>query len=71
MISIGMAIIAATLKKSFIRVIEKRTGIKVCAPEEIAYRHGWIGHDELVAAGTDANKSSYGKYLLKVAGVEA
>ena len=55
----------------FIRVIEKRTGIKVCAPEEIAYRHGWIGHDELVAAGTDAKKSSYGKYLLKVAGVEA
>ena len=51
----------------FIRVIEKRTGIKVCAPEEIAFRNGWIGHDELVAAGTDAKKSDYGRFLLKVA----
>jgi glucose-1-phosphate thymidylyltransferase len=51
----------------FIRVIEKRTGVKVCAPEEIAYRQGWIGHDELVAAGTDAKKSDYGAFLLKVA----
>lgn len=51
----------------FIRVIEKRTGVKVCAPEEIAYRNGWIGHDELVAAGMDAKKSDYGAFLLKVA----
>ena len=54
----------------FIRVIEKRTGIIVCAPEEVAYKNGWIGHDELVAAGTDAKKSSYGQYLLKVAGIK-
>ena len=54
----------------FIRVVEKRTGVKICAPEEISYRHGWIGRDELVVAGTDAKKSSYGQYLLKVAGAE-
>ncbi len=51
----------------FIRVVEKRTGVKVCAPEEIAYRQGWIGREALAAAGERARKSDYGSYLLRVA----
>ena len=51
----------------FIRVIEKRTGTQVCAPEDIAFRNGWITLDELVAAGEATKKSSYGAYLLRVA----
>ena len=50
----------------FIRVIEKRTGTQVCAPEEVAFRQGWISLDELAAAGEETKKSSYGAYLLKV-----
>lgn len=55
----------------FIRVIEKRTGIKVAAPEEIAYRHGWIDRETLVAAGEATSKSDYGRYLLRVASADA
>lgn len=52
----------------FIRVVEKRTGVKICAPEEIAFRQGWISAERLAADGELTKKSSYGKYLLKVAG---
>ncbi|MBE6480696.1 MAG: glucose-1-phosphate thymidylyltransferase RfbA [Olsenella sp.] len=52
----------------FIRVVENRTGVKICAPEEIAFRQGWISAEQLAADGELTKKSSYGKYLLKVAG---
>lgn len=52
----------------FIRVVENRTGVKICAPEEIAFRQGWISAGQLAADGELTKKSSYGKYLLKVAG---
>ena len=51
----------------FIRVIEKRIGYKVAAPEEIAYRRGWITRDQLKSAGESIKKSDYGKYLIKIA----
>ncbi len=51
----------------FIRVIEKRTGVKICAPEQIAFQHGWIDVERLVQAGEAAKKSDYGRYLLRVA----
>ncbi len=51
----------------FIRVIEKRTGIKVCAPEQIAFAHGWIDVEALKMAGEATKKSDYGRYLLRVA----
>ena len=50
----------------FIKMIEKRQGIKISAPEEIAYRKGWINKDELHNAATKYGKSPYGEYLRKV-----
>ncbi len=51
----------------FIRTIEKRQGIKISAPEEIAYIQGWIGREQLVEAATRYGKSPYGTHLKKVA----
>ena len=43
----------------FVRVLEKRQGMKICCPEEIAWRHGFIDNTLAKALG----KSEYGKYL--------
>ncbi len=51
----------------FIRVIEKRQGIQVAAIEEIAYRHGWISKEELLASAKKYGKSPYGEFLYTVA----
>jgi glucose-1-phosphate thymidylyltransferase len=50
----------------FIRMIEKRQGIKISAPEEIAFRKGWISHEDLRAAARRYGRSPYGDYLRKV-----
>ena len=50
----------------YIRVIEKRTGIKIGCIEEAAYRQGFITHDELTTLAEPLQKSGYGKYLLKL-----
>lgn len=47
----------------FVRVLEKRQGFKIAAPEEIAFRKGFIGTAELEAAITKLGKSDYGRYL--------
>ena len=51
----------------FVRVIESREGIQISAPEEIAYRNGWITREELEASATAYGKSPYGAHLRKVA----
>ena len=51
----------------FIRMIEKRQGIKISAPEEIAYRKGWIDTDQLIAIAARYGKSPYGEHLRRVA----
>ena len=51
----------------FVSMVEKRQGIKISAPEEIAYRYGWITLEELQAASKLYGKSPYGKYLRTVA----
>jgi len=51
---------------NFIETIEKRQGLKICCPEEIAYRMGYIGHSQLLALA-DTLKNSYGGYLADVA----
>jgi glucose-1-phosphate thymidylyltransferase len=48
----------------FIHTLEKRQGLKVACPEEIAWRNGWISSGELEALATPLAKSSYGDYLL-------
>jgi glucose-1-phosphate thymidylyltransferase len=51
----------------FIRMLEKRQGIKISALEEISFRKGWINREELVAAAATYGKSPYGQHLMKVA----
>ncbi len=50
----------------FIATLEKRQGLKVACPEEIAYRSGWITADELHALAQPMLKNGYGQYLLQV-----
>ena len=51
----------------FVRVIQKRQGIEISAPEEIAFENGWISQTELQESAEKYGKSSYGKHLKKVA----
>ncbi|MBC8342634.1 MAG: glucose-1-phosphate thymidylyltransferase, partial [Bacteroidetes bacterium] len=50
----------------FIEVIEKRQGLKIGCIEEIAYRMGFIGKDELLEHAERLKNSGYGEYLFKV-----
>ena len=52
----------------FVRVIERREGIQIASPEEIAYRNGWISRESLEKSAALYDKSSYGKHLRNVAG---
>ena len=51
----------------FIRIVEKRQGLKIACLEEIAYAKHWITKDELLLTATRYANSDYGKYLLKIA----
>ena len=51
---------------SFIETIERRQGLKVACPEEVAFRLGWIDADQLRALATPLAKTGYGRYLLRV-----
>lgn len=52
---------------NFISAIEKRQGLKICCPEEIAFRKGFISKQQLLDLAKPLFKSGYGKYLLKIA----
>lgn len=51
----------------FVQMIEKRQGIKISAPEEIAYRNGWIDKITLLESAERYGKSPYGEHLKRVA----
>ncbi|MBB6062812.1 glucose-1-phosphate thymidylyltransferase [Thermosipho japonicus] len=51
----------------FVRAIERRQGIIIASPEEVAYLNGWITTDQLYKAIDKYGKSQYGQYLRKVA----
>ena len=51
---------------SFIETLEKRQGLKICCPEEIAWRQGLIDGDQLRALAEPLLKSGYGQYLLQI-----
>ena len=51
----------------FIQSLEKRQGLKICCPEEIAWRQGWIDDDALTALAAPLVKSGYGEYLMELA----
>jgi glucose-1-phosphate thymidylyltransferase len=50
----------------FIATLEKRQGLKVACPEEVAFRAGWIGAEALRAQAEPMKKNGYGQYLLKL-----
>ena len=51
----------------FVRMVEKRQGIKISAPEEIAYKNGWITKEKLLESAARYGKSPYGAHLSAVA----
>lgn len=52
---------------NFVRTVEEHQGIKIAAPEEIAYINGWINKNHLWECGEKLSKTGYGQYLMKVA----
>lgn len=50
----------------FIATLDKRQGLKVNCPEEVAFRQGWITPEQLRSAAEPLRKSGYGEYLLKL-----
>ncbi|MDR2710783.1 MAG: glucose-1-phosphate thymidylyltransferase RfbA [Burkholderiales bacterium] len=50
----------------YIETIERRQGLKIACPEEIAYRQRWIDETQLRALGNAMAKNSYGQYLLRL-----
>ena len=50
----------------YVRVIEKRQGMKIGCIEEIAYRMGFIDHSQLLELANGYNKSGYGEYLRQI-----
>ncbi|NMW21361.1 MAG: glucose-1-phosphate thymidylyltransferase RfbA [Chlorobiaceae bacterium] len=51
---------------SFIQTVEKRQGLKIACPEEIAWRNGWITDEELLRLAQPLMKSLYGEYLVRL-----
>jgi glucose-1-phosphate thymidylyltransferase len=51
---------------TFIETLEKRQGLKIAAPEETAYRMGYIDADQVRRLATPLAKNGYGQYLLRM-----
>ncbi len=51
---------------TFVEVIEKRQGLKIACPEEIAFNKGWIDAEHLKELAKPMQKNQYGQYLLKL-----
>ncbi|MBQ0958361.1 glucose-1-phosphate thymidylyltransferase RfbA [Ideonella sp. 4Y11] len=51
---------------AFVQTLEKRQGLKVCCPEEICWRQGWISDAQLEALAAPLAKSGYGQYLQQI-----
>jgi len=52
---------------SFVRVVEERTGTKIGCPEEISWRNGWIGKNQLKIQADHYGNNEYGQYLRRLA----
>ena len=48
---------------NFVRTLERRQGLQVGSPEEIAFENGWIGREALARMAADYAKNDYGQYL--------
>ena len=49
---------------AFVRTVEARQGLKIGCPEEVAWRRGFLGDDELRERAEPLRKSGYGEYLI-------
>ena len=49
----------------YVRIVEERQGLKICCPEEIAWRLGFIDAEQLARIAEPLRKSGYGEYLLE------
>ena len=47
--------------------IEEHQGLKICCPEEIAYKKGWISKEQITKLGETMKNNQYGQHLLRVA----
>ena len=52
---------------SFIQAVQERQGLKICCPEEVAFRQGWIDADALLRSAREMNMNEYGRYLARLA----
>ena len=52
---------------AFVEVLQKRQGMKISCPEEIAWRRGWISSEDLFRLADPLKKNDYGQYLIKLA----
>ena len=52
---------------NYVRALEKRQGYRICCPEEVAFRMGYIGRDDLMRLGRELEASDYGRYLIAIA----
>jgi glucose-1-phosphate thymidylyltransferase len=55
----------------YIQIVEQRQGLRICCPEEIAFRQGFISPEQLLAAARAYDKSGYGLYLRAIYETEA
>jgi glucose-1-phosphate thymidylyltransferase len=55
----------------FIETLERRQGLKICCPEEIAWRNAWINDAQLEALAAPLRNSGYGSYLISLLRSEA
>ena len=52
---------------NFVKMVEEHQSLKICCPEEIAYKNGWISKEELLSIGESMKKNEYGQHLINVA----
>ena len=52
---------------TFVKTVEEHQGLKICCPEEIAYKNGWITKEKLLEIGNSMKKNEYGQHLIHVA----
>jgi glucose-1-phosphate thymidylyltransferase len=52
---------------SFIQAVQERQGLKICCPEEVAFRQGWIDAEALLRCAREMNMNEYGRYLARLA----